>query len=141
MEHHFLGVHRSNLFLSNLLSVYRVSSYVDITSVTKRFWSIKETVDKYFSKTFNIYMPILIKRILLSALKSWLSRFKYIHPFSDFCINLKTKLVETFLTLQKNFTWIKSSQPWKKSSRTFVTQRKITWNEQFVVIQFTKKVR
>ena len=46
-------------------------------------------------------MPILIKRILLQAPKSWLSRLKYIHPFSDFYINLKTRLVETFLTLQK----------------------------------------
>ena len=31
--YHFLGVHRSNPFVSNLMFVYEISSYVDITSI------------------------------------------------------------------------------------------------------------
>ena len=49
-------------------------------------------------------MSILVKTLLSEELKFYLPKFKYIHQVSDFYINLKTKLVESFLTLQKIFT-------------------------------------
>ena len=49
-------------------------------------------------------MHTLAKRILSSALNFQLSKFKYIRQAFDFYINVKTKLVETFATLQKHFT-------------------------------------
>ena len=36
-EYHFVGVHRSNPFVSNLMSVYVIRSYVDIASISKLF--------------------------------------------------------------------------------------------------------
>ena len=33
MEHQFLGVYVSNNILSNLMSVYEISSYVDIANI------------------------------------------------------------------------------------------------------------
>ena len=49
-------------------------------------------------------MPTLAKRIMSSVLKFQLSKFNYVHQVSVFYINAKTKLVETFVTLQKRFT-------------------------------------
>ena len=43
---------------------------------------------------FNIYIRILVKRILSKALKFQLSKFNYIHELSVFYINVKTKLVD-----------------------------------------------
>ena len=67
-EYHFLGVYRSNPFVSYLVSVYEISSYIDIASILSCFLTIKEIVAKYFSKTFGIYIPILVKKLLGEAL-------------------------------------------------------------------------
>ena len=40
-EYHFVGVHRSNPFVSNLMSVYVIRSYVDIASISKLFLTKK----------------------------------------------------------------------------------------------------
>ena len=37
LEYHFISVHNSNPFVSNLMSVYVISSYVDIASISKHF--------------------------------------------------------------------------------------------------------
>ena len=52
-EYHFVGVHRSNPFISNLMSVYVISSYVDIASISKLF-ATKET--KLLLYTFQNYL-------------------------------------------------------------------------------------
>ena len=44
--------------------VYEIRSYVDTSSITLRFLTIKQFCDKHFSKIFNIYIPILANRIL-----------------------------------------------------------------------------
>ena len=41
-EYHFVGVHRSNPFVSNLMSVYVIRSYVDIASISKLFLTKKK---------------------------------------------------------------------------------------------------
>ena len=66
-EYHFVGVHRSNPFASNLMSVYVISSYIDIASTSNLFK--KKIVAIYFSKLFGIYIPILVKNLLPEALK------------------------------------------------------------------------
>ena len=70
-EYHFVGVYRSNPFLSNLMSVYVISSYVDIASFSNLFEKKKKKkiVAIYFSKLFRIYIPILLINLLPEALK------------------------------------------------------------------------
>ena len=97
-------MHRINLFVYNLIYVYQIRSYADISSITERFLAVKEILDKHFSKIFNICIPNLILRILSVALKFQLSIFNYFNQVSVFYINIKAKIVETFLTLQKIFT-------------------------------------
>ena len=55
--------------------------------------------------TISYLHPILVKKVLSPAMKFCLCKFKYNHQVSYFDINYKTKLVETFVTLQKLFTW------------------------------------
>ena len=62
--YHFLGVYRSSQFECNVIFVCEIRSYVDIPLVTYRLLPIKQIDDKYFSKKFNINIPILVKRIL-----------------------------------------------------------------------------
>ena len=80
--------------------VYEIRSYTDISSVAQRFLVIKQIVDQHFSKVFSIFTPAIISRILSSALKFELSKVNYINEVSVFYINVKTKLVETFMTLE-----------------------------------------
>ena len=68
LEYHFISVHNSNPFVSNLMSVYVISSYVDIASISKHF-PIKKITAKYFSTLFVIYIPILLKKWPQEALK------------------------------------------------------------------------
>ena len=56
-------------------------------------------------------MPILVKRVLSSTVKFYLSKFKHIHQLSDIYINLETNFIETFVKLKKNFASINLSQP------------------------------
>ena len=67
LEYHFISVHNSNPFVSNLMSVYVISSYVDIASISKHF-PTKKNAAKYFSTLFGIYIPILLKKWLQEAL-------------------------------------------------------------------------
>ena len=46
------------------MSMYKISSNVNIASIVYRFLTLKQIADKYFSKIFSIYIPILIKRVL-----------------------------------------------------------------------------
>ena len=62
MEYHFISVHNSNPFVSNLMSVYVISSYVDIASISKHF-PTKKIAAKYFSTLFGIYIPILTEKM------------------------------------------------------------------------------
>ena len=48
-------------------------------------------------------MFTLAKRILSSALNFQFPKFKYIRQVFEFHMNIKTKLIETFATLQKIF--------------------------------------
>ena len=73
------------------MSVYVISSYVDIASISKHSPTKKITA-KYFSTLFAIYVPILLKKLLREALKFWFSKFKFFHHFSDFYINVEAKL-------------------------------------------------
>ena len=52
-EYHFLGVDRSNPFVSTLIFMYEIGSDVDIASIQKNFLTIKQIVTKYFSKVFG----------------------------------------------------------------------------------------
>ena len=51
------------------MSVYEISSYVDIASIALHLLIKKQIVVQYFSKIFDIYMPILVKKVLAEALK------------------------------------------------------------------------
>ena len=97
-------MHRLNLVVYNLMYVYEIRSYADIFSIPERVLTIKQIGDKDFSKIFNFFISTLIWRILSSALKLQLPKVNYINQVSVFYINGKTKLVETFVTLQKSFT-------------------------------------
>ena len=68
------------------------------------FLTIKQIEDKHFSKIFKICIPTLAKRILSEALHFQLSKCNYSHQVFVFHINVKTKLVQTFVTLQIVFT-------------------------------------
>ena len=69
-EYHFVGVHRPNTFISNLMSVYEISSYVDIASISKTFATKKrQIVAICFFRLFDIYIPILLKSFLQQVLK------------------------------------------------------------------------
>ena len=50
------------------MSVYVISSYVDIASISKHS-PTKKIAAKYFSTLFAIYVPILLKKLLEEALK------------------------------------------------------------------------
>ena len=54
--------------------MYEISSYVHIASI-----NYNTIVDKYFSKTLNIYIPILVKKVLSQPLKLFLFDIKFIH--------------------------------------------------------------
>ena len=54
-EYHFFGGYRLNLFVYNLICVYEIRSYADISSIALRFLVIKEIGDQYFSKIFIIF--------------------------------------------------------------------------------------
>ena len=68
LEYHFLGAHKSNPFVSLLISVYVISSYGDIASISKHF-PTKKSAAKYFSTLFAIYIPILLQKLLQETLK------------------------------------------------------------------------
>ena len=63
----------------------------------------KKNGDKYLTEVLNIYIAILVKRILSSGLNFQLSKFNYIHQFSVVYVNVSTKLVETFVPLENVF--------------------------------------
>ena len=67
-EYHFVGAHKSNPFVSWLMFVYVISSYVDIASISKHV-TTKKIAAKYFSTLYAIYIPILLKKLLQEALK------------------------------------------------------------------------
>ena len=50
------------------MSVYVISCYVDIASISKHS-PTKKIAAKYFSTLFAIYIPILLKKLLQEALK------------------------------------------------------------------------
>ena len=50
-ECHFISVHNSNSFVSNLMSVHVISSYVDIASISKHF-----PIKKLLLNTFLHYL-------------------------------------------------------------------------------------
>ena len=50
------------------MSVYVISSYVDIASISMHS-PIKKVDTKYFSTLFAIYIPILLKKLFQEALK------------------------------------------------------------------------
>ena len=68
-KYDFLSVRRSTPFLSNLIFVYETGFYVDITFIRWHFLTIQQVVAKYFFKIFCIYIPILVKKLLVEALK------------------------------------------------------------------------
>ena len=103
-EHDVFPVHRLNLFGYNLIYVYEITSNHEIYLITQRFLTIKQIVHQYYSKILNIYIATLAKKIMLEALNSQFSQLSYIHQVSLFYINVKTKLVQTFVTLEKGFT-------------------------------------
>ena len=73
------------------MSVYLISSYVDIASISKHFPK-KKSAAKYFSTLSAIYITIFLKKLLQETLKFQFSKFKYIYHFSDFYINVEAKL-------------------------------------------------
>lgn len=64
-----IGVHISNKTLRNLIYVYQISSYAEIAFILSRFLTRKQIDVKYFSKMFDINIPILIKEALGEATK------------------------------------------------------------------------
>ena len=63
-EYHFIGVYRSNPLISNLMSLYEISSYVDIASISKASPTTKrQIVAIYLFRLFGIYIPILLKSL------------------------------------------------------------------------------
>ena len=57
-------MYRSNPFECNVIFVYEIRSFVEISLIAYRLLPIKQIDDKYFSKKFNINIPILVKRVL-----------------------------------------------------------------------------
>ena len=78
-----------NLFVYDLIYVYEIRSCDDIYSPASHFLSIKQISHKYYSKTLNIYINTLAKRMMSSALNFQLCYFSYIHQVSVFDINVK----------------------------------------------------
>lgn len=72
----FLCVLKPSKILRDLLPLYEVSSYSDIASVLYHYLNKKQILAEYFFKTFNIYVPILVKKALPKALKFYLSKSK-----------------------------------------------------------------
>ena len=68
LENHFVGVHKSNPFVSQIMSVYVISCYVDIASISKHSPG-KKIAARSFSTLFAIYTSFLLKKLLQEALK------------------------------------------------------------------------
>ena len=92
-EYHFAVVHRSNRFVSYLMSVYVISSYVDIASISKLFATKINKLLLYTFLNYLVFTYLLLKHLLPEALKLYFSKFKCIYQFSDICINVRAKLV------------------------------------------------
>ena len=106
-EYHFVTVHRSNSFVSNLICVYVITSYVDIASFSKLFATAKkqQIIGIYFSKLFGIYIAILLKKLLPKVLKFSSPNFSVLINFLIFILTLKPNLLgyyETAKNLQGN---------------------------------------
>ena len=61
--YHFLGVYRSNPFVSNLMPMFESRFYVDVAYIPYQSLRIKQIVSKYFPKIFGICRLILVKRV------------------------------------------------------------------------------
>ena len=48
--------------------MYAISFHVDIALIVQQFLSEKEIAVKYFSKIFDIYIPILVTKVLAEVL-------------------------------------------------------------------------
>ena len=85
--------------------MYEISSYADIVSILRRFLNKKQIVVAYFSKIYDVYIPILVKKLRSKALKFNLSKSKLAdHVAALYQPSNKSRL--TFVTLQKIFTFI-----------------------------------
>ena len=68
LENHSVGVYKSNPFVSQIMSVYVISCYVDIASISKHSPG-KKIAARSFSTLLAIYTPVLLKKFLQEALK------------------------------------------------------------------------
>ena len=62
--HQFLGVHVPNKILSNLISEYEISSYIDTASIAYHLLIKKEIVE-----LFDLSISILFQSVLVEVLK------------------------------------------------------------------------
>ena len=75
IEHHFLAMFKSSQIFLKIMSMYEISSY--IASI-----NYKTIANNYFSKTLNIHIPILVKKVLSQPLKPFLFDIKFIHQIA-----------------------------------------------------------
>ena len=68
-KYDFLSVDRATPFFSYLISMYETGSYVDIASIPWHFIIIQQIVAKCFSKICDIYILILVKKLVAETLK------------------------------------------------------------------------
>ena len=93
---------RSNPFECNVIFVYEIRSYVDISLNTCRLLPIKQIDGKYFCKKLNVNIPILVQRVLSSVPKFYMFLVKYIDQVSDFHMNHQKKTNLDFCDTAKN---------------------------------------
>ena len=58
------------------MSVYQISSYVDIASIAYHLLTKKQIAFQYIFRITNIYIPIFVKKVLAEAPKFQLSKSK-----------------------------------------------------------------